>query len=55
MKGNDSDMSANDYYLTQMPSRRQIADMTPREQLNFALCGDKDDDDTYIIEDKDED
>lgn len=33
----------------------RISEMTPREQLNFALCGDKDDDDTYIIEDEDED
>ena len=28
----------------------RIADMTPREQLNFALCGDPNDDDTYIID-----
>lgn len=33
----------------------RISEMTPREQLNFALSGNKDDDDTYVIENEDED
>jgi hypothetical protein len=32
----------------------RISEMTPRQQINFALCGDPNDDDTYIIDDESE-
>jgi hypothetical protein len=32
----------------------RFSQLTPQQQINLALCGDPDDDDTYIIDDNDD-